>query len=309
MDAKFDCIVVGAGPAGSMAAKTLAEKGVKVLLLEKHPQIGVPLSCAEAISTSGLSRFVAPDPEWISTEVHKALLVSPSNESFTLHHPRAAFVLNRKILDKRLAEKAVSRGAHLKLNSCAVGLLRQERNGFCGVRVLEDEKQKEYRAKVIIGADGTESLVARWAGVDSSLGLDRIGSSAQYLVTEVDVQPDRLEFYLGQSVAPGGYAWVFPRGDSSANVGLAMTPTRTTRKAKDLLDEFVQRRFSSARVVEFNVGAVPTFNRKMNLVEKKRASGGRRGQAGRFPLRCRHIKCAALRKNRRKGGKPVHQGR
>lgn len=268
MDAKFDCIIVGAGPAGSTAAKTLAGTGVKALLLEKHPEIGVPLSCAEAISTAGLNRFVTPDPEWISTEIHWALFVSPSGEKFALHHPNIAFVLNRKIFDKRLAEKAVSRGACLKLNSCAVGLLHQRRTGFCGVRVLEDGKQKEYQAKVIIGADGIESLVARWAGVDSSLGLDRIGSSAQYLVTEVDVEPDRLEFYLGQSVAPGGYAWVFPKGDSSANVGLAMTATRTTRKAKDLLDEFVQRRFSSARVIEFNVGAVPTFKRKMNLVQK-----------------------------------------
>ncbi len=268
MDEKFDCIVVGAGPAGSMAAKTLAEDDVSVLLVEKHPQIGVPLACAEAISVSGLDRFVKPDPEWINARIHKVLLVSPSNEKLTVRHPRAGFVLNRKIFDKSLAQKAASLGASVRVNSCAVGLLSDKRNGFCGVKVQEDGREKEYQARIIIGADGVESWVARWAGVDSSLELSQIESSAQYLLEEVEVEPDRMEFYLGQSVAPGGYAWVFPKGDRTANVGLAVTPTQTSKKALEFLDQFVQKRFSSFRVKEFIMGGIPVFDRKKNLVKK-----------------------------------------
>jgi len=268
MNDKFDCIVVGAGPAGSVAAKTLAERGVEVLLLEKHPQIGVPLACAEAVSVSGLSKFVKPDPEWISTQIHKVLLVSPSNEKLTVHHPHAGFVLTRKIFDKRLAQKASSLGASVKVNCCAVGLLNHKRDGFCGIRVLEDGKEKEYGTKVIIGADGVESWVARWAGIDSSLKLDQIESSAQYLLGEVEVEPDRMELYLGRSVAPGGYAWVFPKSENTANVGLAITPDRTTNKTKEFLDQFMQKRFSSFRVIEFIMGGVPAFDRKMSLVKK-----------------------------------------
>ena len=261
MDDKFDCIVVGAGPAGSMAAKTLAEKGVEVLLLEKHSQIGVPLSCAEAISVSGLDRFVTPDPEWINARIHNILLVSPSNEKLVVHHPHAGFVLNRKIFDKRLAQKASSRGASVKVNSCVVGLLNHKMDGFCGVKVQEEGREKEYGAKVIIGADGVESWVARWAGVDSSLKLSQIESCTQYLLGEVEVEPDRMELYLGQSVAPGGYAWVFPKSANTANVGLAITPDRTTNKAKEFLDQFVQKRFSSFRVIEFTMGGVPAFDK------------------------------------------------
>lgn len=268
MDEKFDCIVVGAGPAGSMAAKTLAKKGVEVLLLEKHPEIGVPLSCAEAISVSGLDRFVEPDPEWISTRIHKALLVSPSNERLMIHHPHAGFVLNRKMFDKRLAQKASSLGATVKVNSCAVGLLSHKRDGFCGVRVLEEGREKEYGTKVIIGADGVESWVARWAGMDSSLRLDQIESCAQYLLGEVEVESDRMEFYLGESVAPGGYAWVFPKSDRTANVGLAITPNRTPKKAKELLDRFVPKRFSNFRVIEFTMGGVPSFDKRKSLAKK-----------------------------------------
>jgi digeranylgeranylglycerophospholipid reductase len=268
MKDKFDCIVVGAGPAGSMAAKTLALHGVDVLLLEKHPQIGVPLSCAEAISLSGLSKFVEPEPEWISARIHQVLLVSPSNKKLLIHHPYAGFVLDRKIFDKKLAQKASSLGACVKVNSCAVGLLSHNQNGFCGVRVLEDGKEKEYEAKVIIGADGVESWVARWAGMDSSLELGEIESCAQYLLGEVEVESDRMEFYLGNSIAPGGYAWVFPKSDNIANVGLAITPNQTPSKAKDFLDQFVQKRFSHSKIIESTMGGVPCFDRKMSLVKK-----------------------------------------
>ena len=268
MDQKFDCIVVGAGPAGSMAAKTLAESGINVLLLEKHPSVGVPLTCAEAISTSGLDRFVDPDPEWICTRIHRVLLVSPSNRRMTIRHPRAGFVLNRKVFDRRLAEKARSLGAEVRLNAAAVGLLRTSQDGFCGVQVLDNGKEREYGAKAIIGADGVESWVARWAGIDSSVSLGQIESCAQSLVAGVDVEEDRMEFYLGKEIAPGGYAWVFPKGGGTANVGLAVTPDGTPKKARGLLDRFLQKRFSGFRVIESTMGGVPQFDRKKCLVRK-----------------------------------------
>jgi len=77
-----------------------------------------------------------------------------------------------------------------------------------------------------------------------------------------------MEFYLGQSVAPGGYAWVFPKSDRTANVGLAITPNRTPKKAKELLDQFVPKRFSNFRVTEFTMGGVPAFDKRKSLVKK-----------------------------------------
>ena len=267
MDEKFDCIVVGAGPAGSMAAKTLAENGVTVLLLEKHAQMGVPLSCAEAISVTGLNRLVDPDPAWICTYIHQVLLVSPSGKKFLLHHPDAGFVLNRKLFDKKMAEEGSFLGACVKVNSCAVGLLNGKPDGFHGVVVLEDGKKKEYGAKVVIGADGVESWVARWAGMNSTLPLGQIESCAQYLLGELEVESDRMEFHLGHSLAPGGYAWVFPKSDNTANVGLAITPDRASKKAKEYLDQFVKERFSHFNILETHMGGVPCFDRKMSLVK------------------------------------------
>jgi digeranylgeranylglycerophospholipid reductase len=269
MNDKYDCIVVGAGPAGSMAGKILAENGVDVLVLEKHPEIGSPLSCAEAISISGLTTFVACDPQWISTHIHKILVVSPSNIRMKLHHPNAGVILNRRLFDKKLAEKAAFSGACVKVNTQAIGLLKNRKGKFCGVGVQEEGKEKEYEAKVIIGADGVESYVSRWAGMDFSLGLDQIESCAQYLLAEVEVEPDCVEFHLGQSLVPGGYAWVFPKGESRANVGIAVTPDLTSkRKAKEYLDDFVQRRFHNFKIMESMMGGVPCFDRSKNPVKE-----------------------------------------
>jgi digeranylgeranylglycerophospholipid reductase len=264
----YDCIVVGAGPAGSMAGNVMAENGLEVLILEKHPEVGSPLSCAEAISFSGLADFVPVDPEWVSTRIHKALLVGPGGMRTKIHHPQAGLVLNRRLFDKRLAEKAASSGASLKTNAQAVGLLKDKKERLYGVKVLEYGKEREYLARVIIGADGVESCVAGWAGMDFSLRLDQIESCAQYLLGEVEIEPDRMEFYLGCSLAPGGYAWVFPKGENLANVGLAVTPDLASEKAKDLLDDFVAKRFSNFKITESMVGAVPCFDRDKDLVRE-----------------------------------------
>jgi len=275
MSDRYDCIVVGAGPAGSMAGKVLAENGIDVLVLEKHPEVGSPLSCAEAISFSGLTSFVPIDSEWVSTQIHKALLVSPSNIKMKLPHPNAGFVLNRKLFDKKLAERAASSGACVKVNAQAIGLLKNPKDAshkegkLCGVKVLENGREREYQAKVIIGADGVESYVARWAGMDFSLGLDQIEACAQYLLGDVEVESDCLEFHLGQNLAPGGYTWVFPKANNRANVGLAMTPDRTSgKKAKEYLDQFVPKRFSNFKIIESMVGAVPCFDRNRNLIKE-----------------------------------------
>jgi digeranylgeranylglycerophospholipid reductase len=268
MNDRYDCIVVGAGPAGSMAGKVLAENGVDVLILEKHPQIGSPLSCAEAISLSGLTDFVPLDPEWVSTYYHNMLVVSPKGIRVKVHHPDVGLALNRRLFDRRLAEKAASAGACVKTNAQAIGLLKDIKAKPCGVRVLENGGEKEYQAKVIIGADGVESQVAGWAGMDFSLGLNQIESCAQYLLGEVDIEPDCPEFHLGCSLAPGGYAWVFPKGEKLANVGLAVMPDPANKKAKDLLDDFVAKRFSDFEILESMMGAVPGFDRNKSLVKE-----------------------------------------
>ena len=268
MKRKYDVIVVGAGPAGSSCAKVLAENKVEVLLLEKHPVIGYPLCCAEALSLPFFSKHFDSNPRWISNYIHKVALFSPSGTKLEVSHPDCAVVLDRKIFDRDLALMAASKGAEVKVNSCVTGALKENQREVYGVKVKENGNEKDYRAKVIICADGIESQTAKWAGIDTTLDLDQLDSCAQYLLGNIDIEPDRLEFHVGYNLALGGYAWVFPKGKDFANVGLAVTPALANgEKAKKLLDEFVKNRFSHFSVIETMVGGVPCFSRKSVLVK------------------------------------------
>lgn len=264
----YDCIVVGAGPAGSMAAWVLSKNKHKVLLLEKHKEIGQPLCCAEAISYRGISICEQVNPTWVSSRVEKILLASPSGKELKFSYPNAGLVLNRLIFDKELALRAQSSGAELKVDTQAIGLINSESGRVCGIRVKENSKESEYQTRLVIAADGIESLVGRWAGIDNTLKLEEVDSAYQYLLKGNPLEDDCIEFHFGTKFAPGGYAWVFPKGNGLANVGLAITPAIANNiKAKELLDFFVMKRFRSFSVVKWMTGGVPAFTRKSQLVK------------------------------------------
>ncbi len=264
----YDSIVVGAGPAGCSAAKVMAENRLNVLLLEKDPVVGLPMSCAEAVSLFFFSQHFDLNPQWISTLIHKVVLVSPKNNILEVFHPDCAVVLDRKTFDRDLAISASSLGAEVNVNAGVVGILKNKNNEVRGVKVKENGKEKEYEAKVIICADGVESKTGKLAGVDTTLETDLIFSCAQYLLGGIEIQPDRVEFWVGKKLAPGGYAWVFPKGKDCANVGLGVNPTCVMGKnAKDLLDDFICKRFSKHSKLEMMSGGVPFFSRKSILVK------------------------------------------
>lgn len=267
MKDRRDVIVVGAGPSGSTCAKFLAERGINVLLLEKHAVVGFPLCCAEGISYSALTSVLVPRPDWISSEIRKALLVSPKGVELEIKHPKAGFVLNRKLFDRDLASMAQSAGAELKTGAQTIGLLTEDNGLLKGVRVREKNRTVDYLAKVIIGADGIESQVGKWAGLDTTLSTDRIESCAQYFLADIEVELGRVEFYLGKDVAPGGYVWVFPKGDGCANVGVGIAPHISSRKAIEYLDQFVNRRFTHYQVRKKMMGGVPVFDESKGLVK------------------------------------------
>ena len=259
MPKTYDVIVVGAGPAGSVSAKYAAVGGAKTLLLEKHPVIGYPLCCAEAISKSGLENVIKPDPKWIATKIEKAKLFSPSGKEVTVYHPDAGYVLERKIFDRWLAQQAANAGAKVRVGVDVTGLLRDRDGKIIGVTAYENGQQIEILGKVVIAADGIESQIALKAGIRTLLKPGQLQSAYQYLLADIDIEPDTIEFYLGNSVAPGGYIWVFSKGDGIANVGIGISPMKSPKKkAVDYLDEFIPRRFPRHQILEKMVGGVPS---------------------------------------------------
>ena len=260
---KYDVVVIGAGPGGSLAARTAAEKGLEVLLVEKRQEIGVPVRCAEGIGKKDLQRFVEIDKKFIASEVVGAKIYAPDGTEVTLTEEMAGnevgYVLERKIFDRHLARLAAKAGADVIVKTTAVGMERQK-DGTVRVKLRRMGEEFEVETKIVIGADGVESRVGKWAGIDTTLKLDEIESCVQYLMTGIDFDPEYCHFWIGRRIAPGGYIWLFPKGNGSANVGIGVMPSLAEKTPKEYLDEFIKEKFGDeGEIIEFVAGAVPVI--------------------------------------------------
>jgi len=241
----YDVLVIGAGPGGSMAARFAARNGARVLLVEKRPEIGVPVRCAEGISRDWLELVdVKVDKRWIDADIEGAKIYSPDEKSvIDLSAEKAGnevgFVINREYFDKHLTALAVEDGAELWLKSPAVRLIKED--GYVkGAIIRKFGEEVEVRAKITIAADGYESQVARWAGLNTVLRERDIVSCIEYRMTNIDIDERFTHFYIG-SCAPGGYLWIFPKGKREANVGIgvALNKIKEPGEVKQYLDKFI----------------------------------------------------------------------
>lgn len=257
MNEFYDVIIVGAGPAGSTAARYAAAGGASVLMLEKDRDVGYPVRCGEAVNHEGVIQFIEPDPKWIAATVSKFRIISPNGGSVIPTLEGIGYVLERRIFDFELAKIAVREGAEIVTKAYVYDLIKK--NGVAeGVRAMIKDRKVEIRARVVIGADGVESRVGKWAGIDTTCHIRDMESCAQMTLSGIELEPDILDFYFGDRIAPGGYLWVFPKGKDIANVGIGVNVEGAKKKsAIRYLDEFVRQRYPSASVLTRIAGGVP----------------------------------------------------
>lgn len=261
MKDQYDAVIVGAGPAGSIAAKNAAQKGLDVLLIEKRQEIGDPVRCAEGVGKLHLRQHIEPDPRWICADVKGSRIFSPDGTKVEMAEEvsggEVGYVLERKLFDRALANEAACAGADVMVKTRATGLIIED-DFVCGVKVMHLGEESDIRAKIVIGADGVESKVGRWAGIDTSLKPSDIETCVQFLIAGIEVDQDYCVFYLGNEVAPAGYIWIFPKGKNQANVGIGILGSKSGEKrAEALLTDFVNKHMPNGKIIEMVVGGVP----------------------------------------------------
>jgi digeranylgeranylglycerophospholipid reductase len=253
-----DVLVVGAGPAGSMVAKTAAERGVNVIFIEEHEVPGTPVYCAEGLSLGGIKDGgLEAVPPIVKQHIHAARVIAPNGNSLNMSSEHwTGFTLDRQVFDKALADNAIESGALLITNTRAIDVL-WDGNQIIGVKALKDGEEILFYAKVVIGADGHWSIIRRRAGLIQYFP-DYV-TCAQYQLGGLDLEdPTVNEFYIGEKYAPGAYAWVFPKGKSVANVGVGIRK-KHKKAAIEYLKDFVGNdpRFRNAKVLYKTGGICP----------------------------------------------------
>lgn len=227
-----EVVVVGGGPVGCFAALKLAKLGTRVTLFEEHEAFGRPSHCAGHVSIRSLTSLgLYPlNKRIIENTFSKANFYSPSGFRFSIELANPVTCsINREAFDKYVAEKAEAAGAALHLKSPVQSLIL--RNGVVqGVKVKQKENiEKILPARIVIDAEGISSRILRQTGI-SGFDREKLVYAVEAEVERVkDLPLDTVEVFLGRAYAPGFYAWLIPRSDGTAKVGLA-TKTGNPRK-------------------------------------------------------------------------------
>ncbi|WP_414470519.1 NAD(P)/FAD-dependent oxidoreductase [Methanobacterium sp. ACI-7] len=251
---KYDVIVVGGRVAGSVSSLFASKNGANVLMIEKKQEIGVPLQCAEATTEKTFQTLgIKPSSKYIRTTIYGGDIHSPDGNSFRMDgNNEKGYILDRKVFDKSLAIESADAGTDIMVKTNVKDLIIKD-GKVSGVIARHLGNTIEIESDLVIAADGIESNIARMAGLNSTWGLNDMCSCVQYKMTGIETDPNYMQFYFGNDVAPGGYVWIFPNDNGVTSVGIGIRTSKET--AYGYLNKFTSN--LGGTPIEINVGGVP----------------------------------------------------
>ncbi len=260
--------VVGAGPAGSMAARYAAKAGARVVLLEEHAAIGWPVECAGLLGAGALIESELAGSSFILRSMSGAAVFSPGGSRLDFKAQSCkAYVVDRRLFDRALALGALREGAELRLCSSVRKMRCEDRK-----RILTLAGGEEVESRIVISAEGVRARLARQAGImPPQITL----SGAQVEVPFSVDDPESVEVHLGP--APGLFAWVIPTGQETARIGLCARERGCEHLRSFLNTERIRKRIRGSATA-LNVGGLPLGSPPATAVAGLLAVGDAAGQ-------------------------------
>jgi len=258
----YECVIVGAGPAGLAAAARLLSRapGPTVLLLDKSEPWLRTKPCAEAVGRLGLEQCLTVDRRWIRHDISSVAFHGPGGGQVTYTDAHKGFIVDRALMQRSMAERCVEAGMDCR-TGCAVAGVSAPADGR---RTVTLAGGGSVSAGVVIDAAGASSPIGKSEGL---IWKASDAEPAYYVIAEnVAHATDTVHLHVGAGFAPGGYGWCFPSADDRANIGVLIGRSRRGRvNIRDLLKGFLQSRFPSAQVLSYHAGTIPCGYRRGEL--------------------------------------------
>jgi geranylgeranyl reductase family protein len=262
---RYDVVIVGAGPAGTSLAIALRKAGVRVLLLERFrfPRDKV---CGDFVSPRGLSFLeelgcLEEVLEQGATQIRSAFVHYDGQRLTGASIPHVAglpdfgLAVPRMILDHVLFRRATALGAD-SVEGARVTGFSHERGGV-RVHAEVDGARRTFPARLVVAADGAQSVIARAAGVEEP-GAGSILPTLRAYCSGLDFSYGH--FFFDQDVFPG-FGWIFPIDSNLSNVGVGAPKELVTRGDANLHAVFARLK---ARLIAQGraVGTTPSFSKE-----------------------------------------------
>ncbi|MHC1576234.1 MAG: NAD(P)/FAD-dependent oxidoreductase [Methanosarcinaceae archaeon] len=227
-----DIIVIGASPAGMMAARNASLKGASVILIEKKEQIGHPPHPANTFFKGMFDRAgETVDSSYVIKELKGAKIIAPSGGTVVVESP--AYFLDRTLFDEYYARQATQAGVDIRIDVEAHNVLRTEGN------ISVSTSNGVLTSKMVIVSDGINSKIAGLLGLNTMKHPNDIAWAMEAVVEAEGIgEPDLFEYYVG-SIAPGWKCTYSPCGGNRATLGMYVR--RHGRDVSDFFDRWVEK--------------------------------------------------------------------
>ncbi|MGC8496532.1 MAG: geranylgeranyl reductase family protein [Thermoplasmata archaeon] len=246
-----DLIIIGGGPAGLKLA-SLVGKRINTTILEEHYEIGKPSHCTGLFSKPV---FEMAPYKAVTNKVRGAILKLGTMEFSISKNETVAYVVERSDFDKSLAAEAINNNVKVQLGARVRDILTDKN----GTKVIyrKDGEIRELESSVVVGADGSGSVVRKKMGqsIPSYLG------AMQLRVSGAEIDEDYVKLLMGSDIAPGFFGWIVPEGDSMAKVGVAIGHGNAVSYIKKILKDDTLK---NARILGLEGGVIP-----VGMVQKK----------------------------------------